>query len=237
MVDTIKLNDLYMIIADDYEHTDETLVVGLDVASREFGKKSKVWWDCVKLYTTKIEDGKIVRGDLITYYDRYEVEDEITEYCERDKYEDYYNEREEEERELDTIVEQEFVEQLTSRSDNRRARELRFEKKRTARAKKLAKKSKNARIWAGDEIDKVDTASRYYKWDVFERENGYHLCVRKQTERKDAIRVRKALMKSAEKIKEADKRAAEDVYDPYGLHEEERAWEEFEFLYHICYQG
>lgn len=66
------------------------------------------------------------------------------------------------------------------------------------------KRSRIRKAWASSELSHpTGTADRFYNWLTYEREDGWHLCVRKETHRKDAVRVRRALDSAQAKLAEA----------------------------------
>ena len=65
------------------------------------------------------------------------------------------------------------------------------------------KKSRVGKAWASAEIARpTGTASLWYDWRTYEREDGWHLYVQRKTERRDALRVRRALASSEAKFAE-----------------------------------
>lgn len=66
------------------------------------------------------------------------------------------------------------------------------------------KKSRVGKAWASSELSHpTGTADRFYNWLTYEREDGWHLYIRKETHRKDAVRVRKALDSAQAKLADA----------------------------------
>ena len=100
-----------------------------------------------------------------------------------------------------------IIDALVTEEDNRalfaksRDYEAKNNRRIQERAKNIAKRAKIHRIW-DDVEDPEGTATRFYNWKVREDEDGYHLFVHRQTERHDALRVRRAIASSAEKIRE-----------------------------------
>lgn len=65
------------------------------------------------------------------------------------------------------------------------------------------KKSRIRKAWASSELSHPNgTADRFYNWLTYEREDGWHLYIRKETHRKDAVRVRRALASAQAKLAE-----------------------------------
>ena len=65
------------------------------------------------------------------------------------------------------------------------------------------KKSRIRKAWASSELSHpTGTADRFYNWLTYEREDGWHLYIRKETHRKDPLRVRRALDSAQAKLAE-----------------------------------
>ena len=65
------------------------------------------------------------------------------------------------------------------------------------------KKSRIRKAWASSELSHpTGTADRFYNWLTYEREDGFHLYIRKETRRKDPLRVRRALDSAQAKLTE-----------------------------------
>lgn len=66
------------------------------------------------------------------------------------------------------------------------------------------KRSRIRKAWASSELSHpTGTADRFYNWLTYEREDGWHLYIRKETHRKDAVRVRRAEASAQAKLAEA----------------------------------
>ena len=66
------------------------------------------------------------------------------------------------------------------------------------------KRSRIRKAWAFSELSHPNgTADRFYNWLTYEREDGFHLYIRKETHRKDAVRVRRAEASAQAKLAEA----------------------------------
>ena len=88
-----------------------------------------------------------------------------------------------------------------SRAKDRFIAQERAESRKTRTAN--LKKSRIRKAWASSELSHpTGTADRFYNWLTYEREDGFHLYIRKETRRKDPLRVRRALDSSAEKLAE-----------------------------------
>jgi hypothetical protein len=65
------------------------------------------------------------------------------------------------------------------------------------------KRNRCRKAWASAEIARpTGTASLWYDWRTYKREDGWHLYVQRKTERRDALRVRRALASSEAKFAE-----------------------------------
>ena len=65
------------------------------------------------------------------------------------------------------------------------------------------KRSRIRKAWASSELSHPNgTADRFYNWLTYEREDGWHLYIRKETHRKDPLRVRRALDSAQAKFAE-----------------------------------
>ena len=66
------------------------------------------------------------------------------------------------------------------------------------------KRSRIRKAWASSELSHPNgTADRFYNWLTYEREDGWHLYIRKETHRKDPLRVRRAEASAQAKLAEA----------------------------------